>query len=613
MRLSKYILYLFVLFLTCNTFAQQKGKKINIPEGRNFTKDEEKFPGAIIFSKDSNGQVRFEHEGADLWCDVAVFYQKENTIKAYGNVYLQQGDSIKMNSDRTEYNGNSKIAFAEGNVNLRNNSMELTSEKVWFDRTIQEAYYNTFGTVKDSVNTLTSNQGRYYMNIKKYEFKSDVKIVNPDNVIESARLDYYTNSRNAYMYGPSTITGKDYTFYCERGFYDTKIENGYGLKNTRIDYNNRIIHGDSVYFDKKSEFASATNNIKVIDTINKGVVKGHYAEVYKAKDSMFVTKRAVAISLVEKDSMYIHGDTLMVTGKEKERIIKAFHNAKIYKNNLSGKCDSITSNEKTGITRLIKNPILWSGRTQMTGDSILITSDIKTEKLDSLKVLNNAFIVQKDSLSKDGYNQIKGKDLFGKFIDNDLRQVDVVKNAELIYYLWDESEFIGIDKRKCGSIEFSLTDNEIDDITSRNNVEGSISPEKDIHVNDRKLKGMVWLGDQMMLSKEDIFDEDDNNIVLPIIKGVNNPIDLDNPNLAEDEEIIAIDPANGAPLSQIPPKPGNMPAKPKGILPKGTDSLQTKSKATIDTVKVKAKEKAAAQKDSVKEEETTLKKIDNKK
>ncbi|UNY97537.1 OstA-like protein [Zhouia spongiae] len=577
MKFTIHILFCLFIFFSLSSYAQE-GKRINIVYGGDFSKDEAKYPGAAIFSKAGDRQVQFEHEGVDLWCDVAVYYQEENTIKAYGEVFFQQGDSIKMNSKRIEYDGDTKLALAEGEVNLRNNSMELTSEKVWFDRNIQEAYYDTFGTVKDSANTLTSNKGRYYITIKKYEFKSDVKIVNPNYIVESSRLDYYTNSRNAYMYGPSTITGDDYKLYCERGFYDTKTEHGYGIKNTRIHYNNRIIRGDSVYFDKAKEFASATNNIKVIDTVSDGVVKGHYAEVYKARDSVFVTKRAVAISMVEKDSMYIHGDTLMVTGKESERIIRAFHNAKFYKSDLSGKCDSITSDEKTGITRLIRNPILWSGETQMTGDSILITSDLKTEKLDSLKVLNNAFIVQKDTLGDNAFNQIKGKDLFGKFIDNKLTQVDVVKNAELIYYLWNEREFIGIDKRKCGSIEFMFSENEIDDVISRNEVDGNIYPDKDLPPNGRKLRGLKWYGDEMILTKDDIFDEDDNNIILPVIKGVSSPIDFDNPNLAPGEEQIEIKPDENG---NVPPphKPKQAPPKPKAVPVKQKDTIQSKKTA----------------------------------
>ena len=109
----------------------------------------------------------------------------------------------------------------------------------------------------------------------------------------------------------------------------------------------------------------------------------------------------------------------------------AFRNAKFFKTDLSGKCDSIHSEEKTGITQLITNPILWNGENQMTGDSIHLISNKQTEKLDSLKVLNNAFIISLDSISMEGFNQAKGKDLFGKFIENELKIIDLIKNTEV--------------------------------------------------------------------------------------------------------------------------------------------------------------------------------------
>ncbi len=538
-RALKFIHKLTVLcfLLISGVSLAQEAKNITIVYGGNFDKDEEKYPGASLFSKDAERQVQFEHEGIDLWCDLAVYYQKENKIRAFGNIFFQQGDSIKMNSDYIDYNGDTKIAKAKENVVLRNNSTTLTTEELEFDRNKQEAYYEIFGTVKDSVNTLTSNKGRYFLTPKKYEFKSDVKVVSPDQTINSVRMDYYSESKRVYMYGPSTVTGEDYKMYCERGFYDTFNDNGYGLKNTRIDYNNRIIYGDSLYFDKTTEFASATNNIKIIDTVNDGVVKGHYAEVFKALDSVFVTKKAVAISVMEKDSLYIHGDTLMVTGKEDARIIRAFRKARLYKTDLSGKCDSIHYEQVTGITKMVTDPILWSGESQMTGDSIHLISDLETEKLDSLKVIENAFIIQKDSLSENGFNQIKGKDLFGKFIDNELTTIDIVKNAELIYYLWnDKNEFIGIDKRVCGRIEFTLAENQIDEVTSFIDVEGDIFPDDQLPVNGRRFRGFAWREDEMLRTKDDIFDEDDLNIELIKIHGIENPMDPDAPDLKAEEE-----------------------------------------------------------------------------
>ena len=528
-------------------------KEINIVHGANLTKDETQFPGAFIFSKDER-QVQFEHQGADLWCDVAVFYKQENRLKAVGNIRLQQGDSVTMTSGKMDYDGNTKLAKAYENVVLDNKTSEegnmiLTTDTLRFDRENQQAYYQDFGTVVDSANTLTSEIGRYFMEIKKFQFLDSVHINNPQYILDSEQLDYYQTSKNAYMYGPSTITGEAYKIYCERGFYDTKIESGYGIKNTRIDYNNRIIQGDSVYFDKATEFASATNNITVTDTINQGIIRAHYAEVFKAKDSVFATKRAVAISLVEQDSLYTHGDTLMITGKPEERIMRAFHNAKFFKTNMSGKCDSIISEQKTGLTQLIRKPVLWNGVNQMTGDSIHIISNVKTEELDSLKVLDNAFIISLDSISKTGYNQAKGKDLFGKFKENELKIIDLVKNTEVIYYMYnDDDELIGINKTICSEIRITMANNDVEDLTFKRDPDGDITPEKDMPLDGRKLKGFIWRGDERILTKDDIFDEDDNNIELPIIKGMENPIDID----AEKEERSKNpnDPVNNIPISE---------------------------------------------------------------
>jgi lipopolysaccharide export system protein LptA len=540
--------------------TEEEIKQINIVYGANFTKNEAEYPGASIFSKDDR-QVQFEHQGADLWCDVAIYYQKENRLEAIGNVILKQGDSVEMTSKKINYLGDVKLAKAWGNVVLTNSDMTLRTDTLRLDREKQEAYYQDNGTVVDSANTLTSKIGKYFMELKKYQFLDSVHFKNPEYTLDSEQLDYYTTSKNAYMYGPSTINGETYKIYCERGFYDTKVETGYGIKNTRIDYNNRIIEGDSVYFNKVKEFASATNNIKVTDTINNGIIRAHYAEVYKAKDSVFATRRAVSISAQERDSLYVHGDTLMVTGKPEARILRAFRNAKFYKTDLSGKCDSIHSEQKTGITQLIKNPIIWNGANQMTGDSIHLKSNLETEKLDSLKVLENAFIISLDSVSMTGYNQAKGINLFGQFIENELKIIDLVQNTEVIYYMYnDDDELIGIDKTICSKIRITMEENDIEDLTFFINPEGDISPEKDMPENTRILKGFVWRGDERILTKEDIFDEDDNNLKLVVIKGIDNPIDID----AEEQQRSQNE---TDPINNIPAKNNSTDPK-KSIKPK---------------------------------------------
>ncbi|WP_299899676.1 OstA-like protein [uncultured Aquimarina sp.] len=494
----------FTLLFSSIAFSQES-KKIKVQSDRTI-KNEERFPGATILAK-VNKQVFIEHEGIEIWCDQAVHYGEDKFVRAFGNVKMKQGDTLTMTSAYAEYNGNSKFAYARENVFLETPSNTLNTDTLFFDRLRQQAYYRSGGTVKDSSNTLTSKIGRYFMDRKQYSFNTQVKIVNPENTVDSDRLDYYTENGHAYLYGPSTVKGKESTLYCERGFYDTKVKTGYAIKNARIDYDNRTVFGDSIFYNSAIQFASATNNIKVLDTANNSVITGHYAEVFKDKDSVFITKRALAATLQEKDSIYIHSDTLMVTGKPEHRIMNGFYDARIFKSNMSGKSDSINVDQTTGYTKMVGRPILWSQRNQMTGDTIKIISNTETEKLDSLVVYQNAFLVQEDTL-KAGYNQVKGQTLYGLFKDNEIYQVDIDKNTETIFYQREsegELKLIGINKVLSSSIKLLLEQREIVDVYYYQNIDGTLYREIDLPENARELSGFVWRGDEQILSKKDLF------------------------------------------------------------------------------------------------------------
>lgn len=496
------LLVFFCFFAWSYASLAQTTKKIEYESDRTI-KNEEKYPGAFILSKVQD-QVHFTHEGIEVWCDQAIHYAEENFFKAYGNVRMEQGDTITMTSRYAEYNGTTQFAFASGNVNMRNPQTSLQTDTLFFDRQKQQAYYRSGGTVRDSASVLKSRIGRYYLNDEKYSFASEVVITNPEYVLTSSQLDFYSETGHAYMYGPSTITSEESVIYAERGFYDTRGDTGYFVKNSRIDYENRILEGDSLYFNRNTNFASATNNIKVTDTINKSVIRGHYAEVFREKDSVFITKKAVAIALQEKDSVYIHSDTLMVTGKADNRIIRGFYDVRLFKSNMSGKSDSIHVRESTGLTQMLGNPVIWSGENQLTGDTIHLMNNVETEQLDSLKVFDNAFMIQKDSIG--GYNQIKGKEMYGLFEDNELYEVNLIKNTETLYYMRnDPGELIGINKTLSSSIRVLFEDREVQEIYYLKQVDGTLYPEQDLPPNARELKGFNWRGDEKLNSVEDLF------------------------------------------------------------------------------------------------------------
>ncbi|MCK0114642.1 OstA-like protein [Gelidibacter sp. F63206] len=529
-----------VLFLSLSFSAvsqTERLKKIRVEYSGFVDSDSLRGPGVSVFTRDNTQQVHFTHEGINLWCDQAVYYEKEDFIEAYSNVVMIQGDTINMSAKYAEYSGKTQLAFASGDVVLTEPKSVLTTDTLHFDRVKQQAFYQSKGkVVRDTSGTITSQIGRYYMNSKKYQFVQDVVLVNPEYTLNTEHLDFYTETGHAYLYGPTTIVGESNTIYAERGFYDTNNDTGYFVKNSKINYENRIFEGDSMYFDRKINFASATNNIKVTDTINNSLVRGHYAEVWRAKDSVFITKRALAITVQEKDSIYMHSDTIMVTGKPEHRITRAYYNAKIFKSDLSGKADSIHADHKSGLTQLInlarfstsdaftvkRRPILWNLDNQMTGDTIHLISNPKTEQLDSLLVFDNAFLISKDTLDA-GYNQIKGQRLIGLFKDNDLYNVDIIKNAEVINYSRDDDqELIGINKSKSGKINLKIED-EYKIITLIDQIDGEIWPESLFPENARKLRGFDWREEERPKSVDDLF-KDDPPLVLPVIKGLDDYI-----------------------------------------------------------------------------------------
>ncbi|MFQ3341741.1 MAG: lipopolysaccharide export system protein LptA [Flavobacteriaceae bacterium] len=522
---------LFVICSLCLTAQSSKEPKIiKILQAGGSTQDQEKFPGANILFKTSNKRVKLFHEGALIESNKAYFYSKDNYFKAMGDVIFTQGDSLRMTCNIIEYNGKTKTAIAIGNVNLKRPDMALKTEKLNLDRINEKAFYNTKGIVVDSASTLTSNRGTYFMAQKKYRFTSDVTILNPEYTVTSEQLDYFTELNQAYLYGNSKIKGEAYTILCERGFYDMQREKGIFKKNATLYYDNKIIKGDSLYFESERNYAAATKNVSIVDSLNNSIITGHYGEIFKEKDSAIITRRAMAINIVDQDSLFIHADTLVATGPQDRRILRGYYDVRILKSDIRGRSDSLYLDESIGLTKLLSrpltkqqeqvfteadrndaNPVLWFGESQMSGNEIHLISDLETKKLDSLKITKNVFIIEKDTLSEDGYQQIKGGILNGAFKEGGLDNIIITKNTEMVYYLYNDEELklIGIDKTTCSALQMNFVDGQIEDITFLVSPDGDVFPEGELPLNDRTLKGFIWRITERPDTIEDLFDEKD--------------------------------------------------------------------------------------------------------
>lgn len=537
--MNRFGIALFIgLIFGGHTQAQQTPEKrtVEIRQAGSAVRDEAKFPGATLLTKKNNTRVVLFHQGARIESDRAFFYNADNFFKADGEVVFTQGDSLRMDCAYLEYNGQNQKAKAWGDVVLKRPDMTLRTDTLHMDRIAQEAYYNTPGRIEDQESILTSNRGRYFMEEKKYRFQSRVHIDNPEYILDSDQLDYYTEKDLAYLYGKSHIVGDTYDIECLRGFYDLNAQRGYFKREATIYYDGKIIQGDSLYFEDAREYAAATNNISITDPINKSVITGHYGEIFKAKDSAIITRRALAMNIVEQDSLYIHADTLVATGPENDRRLRGFYGVRIYKSDMSGVSDSLHFNENEGIIKLLKkplsrreqqvfteidfnrtNPVMWFGKSQMSGNEIQLFIEPKNRTLDTLKILGRVFIIEKDSLDRGGYNQIKGGFLKGNFENGALERIDIDKNTEVLYYMYaeDTGELIGIDRTDCSSLNMWIENNAIGSIQFNVQPSGNVFPDKDIEKNERRLEGFIWKEDQRPKNKNDLFDAED--LKLPLV------------------------------------------------------------------------------------------------
>lgn len=538
MVLRWYVILIIIYSLSVTAQNSQIPKIIEIRQAGGSTQDQEKFPGANILFKTLNKRVKLFHEGALIESDKAYFYSKDNYFRAMGDVIYTQGDSLQMTCNTIEYDGKTKTAIATGNVDLKKSDMTLKTEKLNLDRVNDKAFYNTKGVVLDSASTLTSQKGTYFMAENKYRFTSDVTILNPKYIVNSEQLDYFTKLNQAYLYGNSKIKGETYTIFCERGFYDMQREKGVFKENATLYYDDKIIKGDSLYFESESDYASASKNVSIIDSLNNSIITGHYGEIFKAKDSAIITRRAMAINIVDQDSLFIHADTLVATGPKDKRILRGYYDVRILKSDIRGRSDSLYLDQSIGLTKLLSrpltnqqeqifteadrngaNPVLWFGESQMSGDKIFLLSDLVTRKLDSLKITGNIFIIEKDTLSEDGYQQIKGGILNGAFKEGRLDNIVITKNTEMVYYLYNDEDLqlIGIDKTTCSALQMNFTDGQIENITFLVSPNGEVYPEEELPPNDRTLKGFIWRISERPETIEDLFDEKDREDQFPEI------------------------------------------------------------------------------------------------
>jgi lipopolysaccharide export system protein LptA len=513
----KYILFIIASLVFCNSaFSQSKvtGKKDTIE-----IKSAEYLE--IIQKKNVNinrlvNNVVLVQKELTLYCDSALLFKSSNMAKVYGNVHFNQADSIHAYGDSAIYDGNTKTAKLYNKVKLTDNSMTLTTDNLSYDMSTKVATYIDGGTVTDGEAVLTSEFGYYYANSNDAYFKKDVILKHPEYGLEADTLQYNTSLEKAFFHGPTKIYNKESTVYCENGYYESVTGIAVFHENVQLDNPPQQLIADSIYYNRETGIGKAFGNIEFRDTVQNALQYSNFAEYDEINNTIFSTGGSIAGYIIDADTLFIGGDSIRTsTDSLNRRTMLVFHNVKIFKSDIQGKCDSLSYADADSIIRLFGSPIMWSDSTQFVADTINML--IRNKQLTEIQLYSNGFIVNEDDSLI--YNQIKGRNIFGYFTEEELTRINAIGNGESVYFGKDDNNnYIGVNKMLCSEIMIYLNNKKFHRITFKNTPTSEFHPMQKIIVTDFQLKDFQWKYNERPASKEDL-------ITAPQVKEVENPSD----------------------------------------------------------------------------------------
>ncbi|TND09420.1 MAG: hypothetical protein FD123_1226 [Bacteroidetes bacterium] len=503
-----------VVFLCCTCItplSAQGGKKINLRHADKLKGSKEAKTQRLI------GHVEFEHQGAVMYCDSAYLYNETNSLEAFGHVHIQHGDSLHMYGETLKYDGNERKAELFKNISMSDGDMILVTDYLVYDLKNKVASYNTGGTITSKGNTLKSKLGYYSSESRTLTFRKDVELFTPEYTMNCDTLRYVPGTKIAYFMGPTTMWNPDNAMYCEDGYYDTNLDRGRFSKKAALVSNKRALMGDSLFYDRKTRTGMAKGNVTLLDTARKMIITGDLGIHHEKTEHSLVTGRAMYTQIYDKDSLFLHADTLQaftrydtVKGSDPEaprfdtlRTVYGYRNVKFFKSDMQGKCDSMIFTSSDSTMRLFGKPVLWNEQSQLTAEkiSILMTND----EIKQMLLENTAFIASQEDSTR--YNQIKGRKMTGYFRKSELYRVDVEGNGQTLYFVKDKNEIIGVNKVDCSKLSIFVAEDEIKKITFFNKPDATLYPPIDLSPREALLKDFRWRGKERPAKKADIFVE----------------------------------------------------------------------------------------------------------
>lgn len=495
----KYSIFIFLVFCIIGINAQIT-RKVEVLHANSLEYDET----IGINAKRLLGKVVFRHEDAYMFCDSAYFYDYTNTIKAYNNVRIKQGDSILLIGKYLEYDGNSKIARMRDSIVFLHNKSFLITDSLDYYRDKDMAMYYEWGKIYDGDNRLKSKRGYYYTRRKDYYAVDSVVLINPEYTMYSDTLRYNTESAISYFYGPTNIVSDSNFIYCENGYYDTRKDQAAFSENAWLRSGTNYLQGDSLFYDRKIRFGEAFNNVSIIDTVENLRAFGDYGYYFENPQKAMLTKRTLVEYIFDADTVFMHADTVFITVDTADnKLLRAFYKVQVYKSDFQAACDSLSFFSQDSIARMFYNPVIWGEKSQLTADFIQL--HLKDKSPDWFFLEGNAFAIQQhDSLN---FNQISSRTMLGTITNKNIETIVLKNDCQTIYYVVDDetNDIVAFNKVVSSNMKFFFKDDKINKIWFYEKPDGQTIPIEQIKNEQRYLRGFKWLYEFRPKSQEDIY------------------------------------------------------------------------------------------------------------
>ena len=243
--------------------------------------------------------------------DSAVINPTAHTLEAFGNVVINQDDTVHIYCQYLRYLGIEKMAYFKTKVKLTNKSGTLYTDTLNYNLQTGIGNYFKGGKVIQGKSIITSVEGTYYDDTKDIYFKKDVKLDEPQKHIRADSLLYNMQTHQSKFISKTIIKTPEVEINTTQGNYDLNSGNAFFTSRTVAkDSSGRLYSADTMALENKTGNAQLQGNAVIIDSAGGYIIIANQIFMNKKNNSFLATRKPVLILKGKNDSTYIAADTI---------------------------------------------------------------------------------------------------------------------------------------------------------------------------------------------------------------------------------------------------------------------------------------------------------------